>query len=105
MMKKRFLISGLVICMVGFWSGCGDNRTIVSESEVSMANPFVDCDSMEEGERLAGFRLSAPESLDGHGERLVRVIKDELLELQYEYSLISDCVYTKVAKMDYEYPI
>lgn len=49
MMKKRFLISGLVICMVGFWSGCGDNRTIVSESEVSMANPFVDCDSMEEG--------------------------------------------------------
>ena len=105
MMKKRFLISGLVICMVGFWSGCGDNRTIVSESEVSMANPFVDCDSMEEGERLAGFRLRAPESLDGYGERLVRVIKDELLELQYEYSLISDCVYTKVAKMDYEYPI
>lgn len=83
-MLKRVLCMGVVVCMVWSWSGCSGATEAAGSDWASMENPFVDCDSVEDGEMLAGFSMNAPKALDGYGKRIVRVIKNELLEFQYE---------------------
>lgn len=74
----------ILVCMAGTWSGCGTLDEGNGDEWAFMENPFVDCNSVENGKILAGFWLNAPEVLDDYGGKLVRVIKGELLEFRYE---------------------
>ena len=53
------------------------------QSPVEIANPFVECESLEKAERLAGFSITVPETIDGYGKPVIRVIQNELAEFIY----------------------
>lgn len=49
-----------------------------------VANPWVDCSSLEEVESHAGFSFTVPESLDGYGPRILQAVDGETAQAIYE---------------------
>lgn len=54
-----------------------------TEETTSLANPWVDCDSLEEAEKLAGFEFEIP-SDDSDTEIVYRAIEGQLIEIDYD---------------------
>ncbi len=59
----------------------GKDKENGSEDQVQIPNPFVDCETMEEASKLAGFSLTAPESIDGYSDRIIQAIEGELVQV------------------------
>ena len=49
-----------------------------TEDQVQIPNPFVDCGTMEEASKLAGFSLTAP---DGYSDRIIQAVEGELVQV------------------------
>ena len=55
------------------------------EETVQIPNPFVDCKTIEEAEKIAGFKAAVPEKLpDGYTQAAIRAVEQDLIELIYE---------------------
>lgn len=50
-------------------------------SDMQIANPFVDCDSLDAAAEIAGFELTLPEALDGYPNRTVQAIENNLIQV------------------------
>ena len=50
---------------------------------VQIPNPFIDCFTLEEAAKLAGFPLSVPSAVGGSGTQTFRAVEGELLEVMY----------------------
>lgn len=59
----------------------GKDKENGTEDQVQIPNPFVDCETMEEAEKLAGFSLTAPESIDGYSDRIIQAVEGELVQV------------------------
>lgn len=90
---KRFICYMLCAFAVFSLSACGDKAgasgepgsSAGSSNSTALSNPFVDCESLEEAVALAGFDMTAPAEIDsGYSQRLVRGMKNELIELIYK---------------------
>lgn len=78
------LFDALLGCKAGAVTLEGGAVKISTEPDsVQIPNPFIDCFTMEEAVKLAGFPLSAPDAVDGSGTRTFRAIEGELLEALY----------------------
>lgn len=55
----------------------------LSDAEVDMINPFIDCDTLEEAERIAGFEFDVPEDLEPDLQAEYRALKGILIEVIY----------------------
>ena len=65
-----------------------------SEENTQIANPFVDCETLDDAAAIAGFTLELPEALDAQGERSIQAIESEMISVYYE----ADGEYTAVAR-------
>ena len=79
-MKKEMmaiLAAGLMFAVAACGEKAGDvnERTDIIEDQVQIPNPFVDCETMEEAGKLAGFSLTAPESIDGYSDRIIQAVE------------------------------
>lgn len=52
-------------------------------NNVEIPNPFEDCATLEDAAALAGFSLTAPEKIEGYGERTIMAMKDEMIQIVY----------------------
>lgn len=52
----------------------------ITES-VQIPNPWVDCASLEEAGKLAGFSFTAPDALEGYPEKYIAAIENEIAEV------------------------
>lgn len=85
-MKKEMmaiLAAGLMFAVAACGEKAGDvnERTDIIEDQVQIPNPFVDCETMEEAGKLAGFSLTAPESIDGYSDRIIQAVEGELVQV------------------------
>ncbi|MBO4609657.1 MAG: hypothetical protein J5696_07260 [Lachnospiraceae bacterium] len=55
----------------------------LSEAEVDMINPFTDCGSLAEAERIAGFEFDVPDDLEPDLEAVYRAMDGKLIEVIY----------------------
>lgn len=87
-MKK---IIGFMICIVMLLSvvACGNKATgketeNVGGNSVEIPNPFVECETIDKAEQLAGFKISVLENIpEGFVQSVVRAIENELIEIIY----------------------
>lgn len=88
-MKKTII---LLLCLVMACSmvACsnknleGGNEERKGES-AQLPNPFIECDTIEEAEELAGFEISEVKNVpEKYKQTNIRVIEKELIELIYE---------------------
>lgn len=62
----------------------GDPRTwgpAETTESVQIPNPWVECTSLEEAGKLAGFSFTAPDALEGYPEKYIAVIENEIAEV------------------------
>ncbi|MCR5770237.1 MAG: DUF4367 domain-containing protein [Butyrivibrio sp.] len=53
------------------------------DSEVTIANPIVECSNLEEAEILTGFDMDCPDSIYGSDTQKAYVIDQQMIEVQY----------------------
>ncbi len=49
-----------------------------------LANPFVDCKSMNDAEKIAGFSFTVPKTIKGYPKRSIQAIQNDLIQVFYE---------------------
>ena len=87
-MKKIISLLLCAVCLLGL-AACGAKDTPVEitetegSAEVGMANPFVDCESMEDAASLTAFDFLVPETLDGYPTRTIQVMNNSLIQVTY----------------------
>ena len=59
------------------WGPADDGET------VQIPNPWIDCTSLEEAGKLAGFSFTAPDALEGYPEKQIAVIEGEIAEVTF----------------------
>lgn len=90
---KRIMVLILTIVMICALSACG-KKTGEPEPEqepqqeeqketTQMANPFIDCETMEEAEEAAGFGMKIPEGIDGYADCRLQAVKNDMVQAMY----------------------
>ncbi len=99
---KKFIAIILCVIMTLSFAACSEKTTSdnedsqveqkseetsisLEENSAQMPNPFIDCETIEEAEELAGFTIKIPKKLPkGFYVSSIRVIKNELIEIVIE---------------------
>jgi len=55
----------------------------LAEDEIDMINPFIDCNTLEEAENIAGFEFNVPDDLEPDLEAQYRALEGKLIEVIY----------------------
>lgn len=72
-------------------STLSSDATESTEDLVEIPNPFIDCDSLEDAKKIAGFEIRVPDSIDGYSDRFIQAIDQYLIQVfYYAPSEISD---------------
>ena len=93
-MKKRIVCVVCLLLVLLSMAACGgkteepliggDPRTwgpAETTESVQIPNPWVDCTSLEEAGKLAGFSFTAPDALEGYPEKYIAAIENEIAEV------------------------
>ena len=55
-------------------STLSSDSTESTEDLVEIPNPFIDCDSLEDAKKIAGFEIRVPDAIDGYSDRFIQAI-------------------------------
>ena len=65
-------------------SGTTDTSTDTADGSTEIANPFVDCETLEEAGELAGFDISVPDEIDGgYTQGTIQAVENEMIQVIY----------------------
>ncbi len=87
MNKKLILVLSLFLL-----AGCSSNvktETTKKENETkkeettTIANPFKDCDSLEDAAKIAGFELSCPDTVMESDSILIQAVENDMIQVIY----------------------
>ena len=87
-MKKNVLILLLLCSIILTFCGCGKNEE--QDIITNVANPFVTCNSIQEGVRISSIPITVPDTLGDFKLDAVTAKSGEMLQLYYvagEYNL------------------
>lgn len=99
MKRKKLIFTLACTTMVVSFAACGntmkkDNAEISSETSfserdtenenVQIPNPWVDCENLEEAEKITGFSFKIPEEIEGYSDIFIQVMNDELIQVTYQ---------------------
>lgn len=59
----------------------GTSESLIGGAQIP--NPFRDCATLEEAARIAGFSLTAPDTVDGYPERSIQAIDSSLIQVSF----------------------
>ena len=61
-----------------------DTSTDTADGSTEIANPYVDCETLEEAGELAGFDISVPDEIDGgYTQGTIQAIENEMIQVIY----------------------
>ena len=61
-----------------------DTSTDTADSSTEIANPYVDCETLEEAGELAGFDISVPDEIDGgYTQGTIQAVENEMIQVIY----------------------
>jgi len=97
MIMKKLFVSVLALLLVLLsMAACGgktEEQTIESDpgawsqaettEGVQIPNPWIDCTTLEEAGKLAGFSIAAPDALEGYPEKQIAVIENDIAEVTF----------------------
>lgn len=85
-MKKLIAIT-LCTAMAISLAGCSGNSSPedpVPQTSVEIPNPFVDCDTMEDAEKIAGFDMAEPVNIpEGYTQKLIQAVENDMIQIFY----------------------
>ena len=61
-----------------------DTSTDTADGSTEIANPYVDCGTLEEAGELAGFDISVPDEIDGgYTQGTIQAVENEMIQVIY----------------------
>lgn len=100
MKTQKLILSLICIATIFSFTACStSNKTVsnndsstiststetqASDNHVQIPNPWVDCSSLEDAARFAGFSLQAPEQIDNYPDILIQSIEKEIIQVIYQ---------------------
>ncbi len=93
-MKKRIALFLCLLALCAF-TACAEQKDDAVRADPSsgsssktesaqIPNPFLNCDTLEDAAKVAGFSLAAPDAVDGYDTRAVQAIKEEMIQAIYQ---------------------
>lgn len=85
---KKFMTIALSAIMLLALASCKADAKEQSEAlnseGVQIPNPFIDCENIEEAQKIAGFDISVPKDIAvDRGDRKIRAVESEMIEIIY----------------------
>ena len=78
-MKKLFTIILCAIMVLSF-TACSQKS-----NNTQIPNPFLDCKTLKDAEKIAGFKVTAPDKIpEGYTEDVIQAIKGDLVQIIYK---------------------
>lgn len=77
------MVAAMTIAVAGCGAAQSANAAEQEEQMIGMPNPFVDVDSLEAAAEIAGFKMTAPNSLEGYNSTTIQAIEDNLIQVIY----------------------
>ena len=85
---KKMMKCVMVLAMVASMTGCGKETktpTEPVEENTQIPNPFAECETIEEAEKIAGFDLVIPEKVpEGFNDKNISAIQNEMIDISYD---------------------
>lgn len=85
---KKMMKCVMALVMVASMTGCGKETKVPTEpvgENTQIPNPFAECETIEEAEKLAGFDLVIPEKVpEGFSDKNISAIQDEMIDITYD---------------------
>lgn len=61
-----------------------NSSTKIGEGSVQIPNPFVECKTIADAEKIAGFKIAVPEKMpEGYQQHAILAIENDLIEIDY----------------------
>lgn len=90
-MKRKFIAITLCAVMAVSFAACSNNKTEGKDdlqkqtSNVEIPSPWVDCETIADAEKLAGFTVILPKTIpDGYTQETIEAVKDDMIQIVYE---------------------
>lgn len=85
---RKMMNCVMALVMVASMTGCGKETKVPTEpvgENTQIPNPFAECETIEEAEKLAGFDLVIPEKVpEGFSDKNISAIQDEMIDITYD---------------------
>ena len=80
-MKK---IIAIVIALLLFTlTACGQNAQEPAGGNTQIPNPWVDCTTLADAAKLAGFDIAVPGSIKGYPNKLIQAMEKSMIQVLY----------------------
>lgn len=83
-LAKTTAAAGLTLALAGGLAACQSDKAVDDDTgqeaivdTTQMANPFTECNTMEEAEAAAGFSMTVPDVVESFTNRTIRVMANE----------------------------
>lgn len=87
---KKVLMVVLALAMVLSMTACGEQEkqekqmTGVGSGNVQIANPFVECETLDDATEIAGFSMTAPTAVPNWvNGTVIRAVENDMIEMTY----------------------
>lgn len=85
---KKLIALVLTALMLTSLAACGqkttDNgNTSENMGTVQISNPWVDCATLDEAAKLAGFDIAVPGKFDGYPNKVIQAIEESMIQVMY----------------------
>ncbi|MBQ1407216.1 MAG: hypothetical protein IIY88_03685 [Eubacterium sp.] len=64
-------------------SGTEESAESSAEGNMNMPNPWVECVTLEEAVKLAGFNMEVPAMIEGYSSNMIQAMKGEMIQVFY----------------------
>lgn len=83
-MKKIICVLLCILTLISL-TACGKKNETepIEGGNMQIPNPFVDCTSLDEAAKLAGFDIAVPGNIEGYPNKVYQAIKNELIQVLY----------------------
>lgn len=85
-MKRTIIVT---LCAVAALSlaACGSDAVTAqkadAEETAQIPNPFIDCETLDEAAKIAGFEMTVPEEMEGYDKPVINTIENEMIQVIY----------------------
>ena len=79
---KKLITMILCVLTVCSLAACGSKSASNGNNEIP--NPFIDCNTLEDAAKIAGFDITVPDAIDEYTDRTIQAVDKDLIQVHLQ---------------------